>query len=352
MNFKTNFILLLSTYAILVISSSINRPGTIGPSVVPFILMGALFLIYSVLSVTMTIKLSKSGGFDWISSSSQIRNIALVVGMLAILYALFNAIMIKAEWSSYQSQSISHPKDFMAFTGYIWVPLLMIIPYGLWVYKSDFMLHNSMALKVPIMINVFIGAATFMYFNFGFVKSIFTPRLSDTEYAYQQTLDRIQYEPKAMNLLYFTRPDYNDRKIVDAALSKIKSDPTWEYQITKALENCKNDQYFLELYYYLSAYKVENSDKLIGPFTQSIGCVAAMTSNMAANEYAAAGDLDALFIDKLLAAMAYQFSDKMPEITSKLTILEDALKNINREDFKDKTQSLLQEIQNFKDKFK
>lgn len=348
MHIKTTFILLLSIYVILVISNSLKSNGTVGHFALPMILMGILFLIYAVLSVSLTMKVSKTGAFDWISVNPSARNIALFIGLLSVLYGVFTAIMIKLDWTTYQYQSIANLKDFMAYSAYIWVPLLMIIPYGLWVYKGDSMLHPSLIFKVPVMINVLIGIAIYSYFNFSTVKAIFGPKQSEQDYYIQQTIDRIHNEKHIMDILFYTRPD-NDKKIVNAAFSKMSSLKGWQQELEVVLQNCENMGSFTEVYHFLGAYFIENPETMVAPFEKSLECLAAYAQKLADNTYTSPNDLNVLHIDKMLAAIEKQFSER-EDVIKRLSILEEALNGITREDFKTKTQELIKEIESFKKK--
>ncbi len=348
MQIKTTFILLLTTYVILVISNSQKSNGAIGHFALPMILMGLLFMGYSGLSVSLTMKICKTGAFDWISINPSVRNIAIIIGLLSILYSVFTAIMIKLDWSTYQNQSIGNLKDFMAFSAYIWVPLFMIIPYGFVVYKGDSLLHPSLIFKVPVIINALIVIAIYSFFHFGMVRAIFIPKQSEKDYSIQQIIDRIHNEKHIMDILYYTRPD-NDKKIVDAAISKMNSLKGWQQELGVVLQNCENMENITEVYHFLSAYSIENQDSMVAPFGKSLDCLAAYTHTLQDNNYTSPNDLNVLHIDKMLAAIEKQFSGR-EDVIKHLTILEEALKGISREDLKTKTQELINEIESFKKK--
>jgi hypothetical protein len=350
MQIKTTFILLLAIYVISVITNSLKSNGSVGHFALPLILMGILFVIYSALSVFLTMKVSKTGAFDWISSNPSIRNIALVIGLLSVLYTVFTAGMIKLDWTTYQYQSIANLKDFMAFTAYIWVPLLMIIPYGLWVFKTDSIIHPGLIFKVPIIINVLIGIAIYAYFNFGMVKAISGPKQSDQDYYIQRTIDRIHNERHIMDILFYTRPD-NDKKIVNAAFSKMSSLKGWQQELEVVLQNCDNMRSITEVYHFLSAYFIENPETMVAPFEKSLDCLAAYAQKLADNTYTSPNDLHVLHIDKMLAAIEKQFSER-EDVINRLSILEEALNGITREDFKTKTKDLIRMIESFKEKIK
>lgn len=350
MQIKTTFILLLVIYVISVITNSLKSNGSVGHFALPMILMGILFLLYAVLSVSLMMKVSKTGAFDWISSNPSIRNIALVIGLLSVLYTVFTAGMIKLDWTTYQYQSIVNLKDFMAFTAYLWVPLLMIIPYGLWVFKPDSIIHPGLIFKVPIIINVLTGIAIYSYFNFGMVKAIFGPKQSEQDYYIQQTINRIHNERHIMDILFYTRPD-NDKKIVNAAFSKMSSLKGWQQELEVVLQNCENMGSITEVYHFLSAYFIENPETMVAPFEKSLECLAAYVQKLADNTYTSPNDLDVLHIDKMLATIEKQFSER-EDVINRLSILEEALHGITRENFKTKTKDLIRMIESFKEKIK
>ncbi|MBK8855588.1 MAG: hypothetical protein IPN10_16185 [Saprospiraceae bacterium] len=351
MHIKTTFILLLSIYVISVIINSLKSNGNVGHFSLPLILMGFLFLSYSALSVFLTIKINKIGSFDWISSNPSIRNIALFFGMMAILYAFFNAIMIKLDWSTYQYQSIAKVKDLMAYTAYIWVPLLMIIPFGLFIYQNGSPIHTGQSFRLPLMLNVFIGCALYMYFNFDFLKYIITRPQSEELYHNKQTLENIHNCKKVTDILYYTRVS-NEKVVVDSAMTKIKSFPDWEKQLSDLLGNCHPaDYYWPEVYHFLSTYSVENIQTMVEPFGESITCLTVMVTNLVNNEATSPNDLNSLNLDKMLSSIEYQFSDHYMQFDNQLVLLSKALLEVKRNDFKEKTGELVKAIESCRKKF-
>lgn len=173
MSIKTILILLIVVYLTLVVFNSLRISNTAANVTAPFFFMCLLFLAYALLSILLTVKLNSTGAFSWIVASSPIRKVVFIVSVASILYAFFSAILIKNEWVTYSQQSIANPKDFLAYTSYIWMPLLMIVPYTLAIYKSDQAFTQSMAFKVPLIINVMIGLFTYMFFHSYYFRALF-----------------------------------------------------------------------------------------------------------------------------------------------------------------------------------
>ena len=351
MPIKTVFLLLTAVYVVLVIANSLRNNGTIGHNPVPYILLGIIFLTYVAFYVSVTLKLNKAGAFGWISPNDTIRNVALIAGSLAILYTYFNAIMIKSDWSTYQYQSISNPRDFLAYTAYIWVPLLVIIPYGLYINLSDTSFQTGASFRWPLIINVVIGCGIYLYFNYFIYRYPRTKHLSDEAYYNQSALDNIKYSKKVTDILYLTRTT-NEKIVVDAAVTKVKSFADWEKQLSDLLSNCDPEDYFWpEVYYFLSTYSVDDSAKITEPFSKSITCLAAMVSKISENEYAIMNDLNALNIINMLSAIEYQFSEHFSMLDDELMLLSKTLSDVKRNDFKEKTTELVNAIESCRKKF-
>lgn len=351
MTSKTTFFILVSVYVISVIANSLKNNGTIGHTAVPYILHGILFLAYTSLSIVLTLKLNKEGAFQWISDHPTIRNCALFLGLLAIIYAAFSAAMVKLDWSTYQYDSTLNPKNFMAYTAYIWVPLLTIIPFALWIFSKDFSTSSGLTFKFLVLFNVFIGASLYLYFNFGFLKSLTSPQKSEQDYFVQQTIEKIQSQSEVIKILYYTRP-LNEKSVVDAAWVKIKSIPNWETQLTNQLENCNHNSEFNEIYDFLSTYRLDNPAPFVTPFLNSMECLSKQIQKIANNPYTRPNDLDALRIKAMLQAIEMQFLDFGNQVDAQLSRLSVDLKRITREDFIDKIQDLINAIEANRNKLK
>ncbi len=173
MSIKTILILLMVVYLATVVFNSLRISNTAPHVTGPFFFIFSLFLVYSVLTIMLTVKLNHAGAFQWIVASATIKKLVLIIGVASILYAFFSSMMIKSEWVTYSQQSIAKPKDFLAYTSYIWMPLLMIVPYTLAIYKSDQAFTQSIAFKVPLIINIMIGLFTYMFFHSYYFRALF-----------------------------------------------------------------------------------------------------------------------------------------------------------------------------------
>jgi hypothetical protein len=344
MQLKTSLILLMVTYIVSVLIHSLRSSSSIGHFPAPLILIGVTFLSYAVFCILIAVQLHKNGTFDWISSSPTIRNIFMITGMVASLYAVFSAMMIRADWVTYRYQSATNPMDFLAYTGYIWIPLLMIIPVVMYVFSKDSGNSFGLMSKISLILPAVIGTTFFLWSNFGFVRVLFRPGQSEKEYYISQTVEKIRVSKNVLDILYYTRPE-NDRKIVDAAWTKIKAQPDWEDQLIRVLNQCDKGPFFTEIYHFLSVYTVDHPEKLVQPFLKSLLCVADNISSVANNPNTSPSDLDQLNIDKIKIVINYQFYDKNDVLTENLSILRNALISIQRKDFSNKVSLLLQTLE-------
>ena len=184
-------------------------------------------------------------------------------------FALFTAKMIKADRSTYQNQCISHPKDFMAYTSYLWALYSWSFHTPFLSIKLRQIIGQSVAFRIPLFLNVFTGLGFYLYLHVGSIKAIFTPRLSKDDYSIHQTLDNLQYRNNIKDYLFYTI-SMNDKKISDAAFAKLKADSTWENQIHENLESGIDDFFLITMHHFLSIYTVKNTQKLIEPFGKSL----------------------------------------------------------------------------------
>lgn len=344
MQLKTSLILLIVTYIISVLIHSFRSSSSIGHFPAPLILIGITFLSYAVFCILIAVQLYKNGTFDWISSSPPFRNIFMITGMVASLYAVFSAIMIRADWVTYRYQSVTNPMDFLAYTGYIWIPLLMIIPVAMYVFSKDSGTSFGLMSKISLILPAVIGTTFFLWSNFGFVRVLLRSGQSEQTYFTTQTLEKIRVSKNVLDILYYTRPE-NDREIVDAAWTKIKAVPDWEEQLIYALNHCEKDPFYTEIYHFLSVYTVDHPEKFVQPFIKSLLCVANNISIIANNPYTSPNDLNHLNIEKIKVVINYQFYDKNDDLSKNLSVIRNALISIHRKDFIDKVSGLLQTLE-------
>ncbi|MBK9109074.1 MAG: hypothetical protein IPM92_12095 [Saprospiraceae bacterium] len=347
---KTILYLLIATYLISVIINSIKTNGNSGHFAVPYLSLIFLFLCYSVLSILLSLKLYNLGTFQWIHVNTGIVKVILMIGTACILYSVYTAMMIRADWSTYQNQSISNPMDFIAFSSYILLPLLMIIPYAFSIYKNDGSFGQSIVFKATWIFNVIIGLLIYMFMHMGSIRAMFSPKLSEGEYAILQTLEKINYQQKIEDYLFYTLTDH-DKRISDAAIAKLKADTTWADHFYQKLGDCDNSYSIGIIHQYLSIYTFEYPEKLMEPFKHSLGCLEKYIKEYADNEYTSPNDLNALQIEKVLQAIEKQFVGQEKMFYDKLDDVKETLNAIKREDYQEKTSELISKIENFKSRF-
>lgn len=350
MGTKTSFILLVLTYLTSIILNSIKHNGSSAHIAAPYVILIVLFGCYSLFSIIITTKIYASGAFNWVSSNPFMVKSALFIGTVCMLYAVFSACMIKADWTTYQNQSISDPKDFFAFTSYIWLPLLTIVPFAILIFKNTEGFSKSFAFVAPLMLQLLIGFSFYVYLHSSNIIAIFTPKMNHQDYNVTQTLEKIKYQQSIKEYLYYTLP-MNDKRITDAAFAKLKATSDWQDQMYRCLEDCEDENFQTTIHHFLSVYVVDHSEELMVAFGKSLACYAKMISRFAENEYTSAQDLDLLHIENSLRAIEIQFVGQEKMLFDKLSLLGDALRKVQRQDYKEKVASLLTMIENFKKKY-
>ena len=351
MSAKTILFLIIVNYILSIILNSLTVHGNSSHFATPYISLILLFLFYSIFSAILTSRLYRSGTFQWISAHPDVLKIILIFGMLSILYAVFTSIMIRADWSTYQDQSISKPQDFLAHTAYIWVPLLMIVPFAAAVYKSETAIDQSIFLKALLFINAILGIIVFIYFKFyiyykPYLNNIFKSEKNE----YHPDLEKIKFVVKLDDYIHYTLP-YNESKIRDAAFAKLKSDPAWEEQFYKNLVDCNNNYIIGRIHEYLSVYTFEYPENLMPCLKKSISCIGTYVQEYAANEFTSGEDLSGLNIDRILSVIEKQYPGNEPMFFDSLDELISSLKAVERIDYQSKTNELVGKIENFKIKY-
>ena len=348
MSGKTILLMIIVIDILSVILNTLSTNGNSSHFAAPYLILLFLFLFYSVLSILLTTKLYRAGSFQWISANPDVLKIVLVFGIVCILYTVFTSIMIRADWSTYQNQSLANPKDFLAYTAYIWVPLLMIVPYAMATYKHEMAIHQSAYLKAPLILNVVIGIIVYIFLNNNLRYAI--DSFTSKDNSYHPDIEKIQNVVKLEDYLHYTLPNY-DKKIIDAAFVKLKSDPAWDEQFYKKLEDCNNNYSIGMIHKYLSIYTFEYPEKLMPHFKKSMSCIATYVNDYAANEFTSGEDLSGLNIENVLQAIERQYPGTETIMFDALDEITSALRAVKREDYKSKTVELIDTIEKFKLKF-
>lgn len=351
MSGKTILLMIIVIDILSVILNSLTVNGNSSHFAAPYLILIFLFLIYSALSAILTTKLYRSGAFQWIPANPDVLKVVLILGILCILYAVFTSIMIRADWSTYQNQSISKPQDFLAYSSYIWVPLLMIVPFSMAIYKNEMAIDQNVFLKSMLILNVAIGFSYFVYFkSYIYYKPYLNKIFNSEKNNYHPDLEKIKYVVKLDDYIHYTLP-YYDSKIRDAAFAKLKSNPSWDEQFYNILVDCNNNYTIGRIHEYLSIYTFEYPEKLMPYFKKSMSCIATYVNDYAANEFTSGEDLSGLNIDKVLHVIEKQYPGTETLMFDALDEITSALKSVKREDYKSKTVELIDSIEKFKLKF-
>ncbi len=349
MDIKSIFVFLVVVYIVTVLASSFFFNKAPGHFALPYIIIIAISLIYFVISIYLTIQLYRSGSFNWISNNPNLIKITLIIGLAAILYLFFTSVMIRLEWATYQDQSINKLKNFFPYTSYIWVPLLMIIPYYFIIFKNENVV--GLLVKLPLVINACIGILLYMYFHFGGLRILISEigNLSSSENS--RILKNIESTNKVIDLLQYTKPIYED-KIKEALWDKIMSNPNYEEQLLEILSNCESYYSFTDIYSVLCLHPIVNQEKYIEPINKSMTCVINLLEMHNNNPDAPQDYLKSLNINSLITVLDYQFSFNFNQFKEKLILIEKSLKKLERENLKSEAQDLLYQLEKLNAKHK
>lgn len=265
----------------------------------------ALVLIaaYGLCSLLLTIYIVANGGFNWISDHTFQRNAVVAIlwlGMLAVAYRTFGK---RAYHKYYHLTGFVRLLSFVLYYAAIWVPLLILIPYFLflkpeWQYTfSPILPQTSLLLGCAI---GFLMQLTPKIMSGVVLKSF--KKLDERELAFNHAMDNIKKYKAVMSLLYYTS-HYYDEPIRSAALAKIKANKNLEEELIHILEQGNPYQVFE----FLDEYKVEHPERFIEPIVKSFSRMTADMREGIVSPYKG-GAFD---VGALLRVLEGQFNDSI-----------------------------------------
>ena len=180
------------------------------------------------------------GGFEWVSATKSTRTLYTTVSILAILIFAGLAGLFKGE-----SGHLAGPARFLLPMAYLLVPILMIV-------ISLILLNGNLRSSVPLALykwpSVFVAVVSLVGLASLLVAQIassaknqvamINSRINDEDENHVRILKEIDSCDvlKNMGFIFIFTGDNQPKKIQNAAVAKIKTNPEWEQELLKYLD--------------------------------------------------------------------------------------------------------------------
>lgn len=251
---------------------------TIGYAYAAFTLIAA----YGLSSLLLTINITASGGFNWISDSTFKRNAAVAILWLGTVAGVVYCTIGRTEYHKYYHLTGSvRLLSYIIYYGATWLPLLMLVPYFLFLKHEwqDTFFPNLF--KIPLVLACVLG---FLLLLTPKIMSdiLLKPfkKLDEHELAFNHAMKNIEKYQAVVSLLYYLGKEY-DVPIRNAALSKIKANKNLENELIAILERLSP----YGAYYFLDENKIEHPERFTEPIIKSFSTIIADMHEDIVNPY-------------------------------------------------------------------
>ena len=269
----------ITTLVYIVLSLFVLQPAPSGGDQKYGWASSALMLIaaYGVCSLLLTIYITAKGGFNWISDAALKRNAIVAILWLGMVAGVAYCTLKPEYHKFYQLTGFVRLLSLIISYGAIWLPLLMLIPYYLFL-KPEWRDTLSPGLfKIPLVF-AFIAGLLLPVTPKIILKSY--KKFDERELAFNEAMNNIKKYQAVMSLLYYTSKNY-DEQIRNAALTKIKASKHLEDELIGILE--RGSPY--AVFDFLDENKVEHPERFIEPIVTSFSTMTADMREGIVNPY-------------------------------------------------------------------
>ena len=264
-----------------------------------------VIVAYGVCSLLLTMNITANGGFNWISDTVIKRNIGVAVLWFGMVVGVVYCIGGKTGFHKYYQLTgfvrlLSH---VISYAG-IWLPLLMLIPYFLFLKPEWRDTLSPNLFKIPLLLASVAGFLLLMTPKImsGILKSY--KKFDAKELAFNKARENIEKYEAVSSLLYYTDKSY-DEKLRSAALTKIKVIKNIESELIDILERGGSSCY--RVYAFLDDNKTGHPKRFIEPIIKSFSTITADTQEGIVNPY----KRGMFNVEILLRVLDEQFKDSI-----------------------------------------
>lgn len=235
-------------------------------------LMGWGFIImivlaaYAICTLLLTINLTVTGKLDWITSSSGMKYLLIILGWLSLTAATLYPTMINADW-----QNMSNANWlgilFVRFGG-IWIALLLLIPCIIMLIPEWQQTISPNLVKYLLLAGILIGLF-FHFMSHERLGNLFKDQAVQDTLKYEKEMDLIRQDTSTIGLLYYTIKG-TDPRLTQAALEKLKAKGNFESELQTMLNQCDENYDYLRVIAYLEKNMVNQPDSFVAPLNKTI----------------------------------------------------------------------------------
>ena len=210
--------------------------------------------------IVVAISIGFKGGFDWISSGKTSRFLLVSVGLLSAVFAVTISSLFKHE-----PGPVSSALRFFSSFAPALIPILMII--GSAILLNDGIRESvpTAVYKIPLIL-VFglgvlgVGIALFNGISFSNqntkrqLDEIASDEVS-TRQNHFDNIDSCDVTKNMSHILVFTDANH-DKEVRDRAVAKVKTNPQWQQELCRLLEN----NGAIEAFFFLASNEVEDKN--------------------------------------------------------------------------------------------
>lgn len=205
----------------------------------------------------------------------------------------------------YQLTGFVRLLSHVIYYGAIWSPLLMLVPYFLFLKPEWRDTFSPDLFKISLVFASLLGFLLLMSPKImsGILKS-YKP-FDQKELAFNEGMNNIEKYQSVSSLLYYTSKNY-DEKLRSAALTKIKANKNMEAELIDILERGQSFTCY-QVYAFWDENKTEHPERFIEPIIKSFSTITADTHEGIVNPYKGG-----MFnVEILLRVLDEQFKDSI-----------------------------------------
>ncbi|MBK7812650.1 MAG: hypothetical protein IPI50_15735 [Saprospiraceae bacterium] len=237
-----------------------------------------LIAAYAICSLLLTINITVNGGFNWISDATLKRNALVAILWLGMVVGVVFCTLKPEFHKFYQLTGFTRLLSQLISYGAIWLPLLMLIPYYIFL-KPEW--RDTLAPNFIKMLLIFASVAGILLpLTLKIVLKSYK-KFDEHELAYNKAMKNINSYSAVMSLLYYAGKSY-DEKIRNAALTKIKANKNLEVELIDILEK---DSPPYDVFEFLDDYRVEDPERFIEPINHGLSRIIKDTHENIVNPY-------------------------------------------------------------------
>lgn len=272
-----NIFLTFSTLIYIILLSAVygKEPTRSGDAAAGYPMAVMLFTLAFFVSITIaTICVAYKDGFDWVSAASSTRNWLVTLGLVGAVFTFGMTAMFK-----YEPGGVPVLVRLMSAFVPAFVPLVMIV--------GGFILVNP-GLRAAVPANVYqwpliavfglgaLGASLGLYMWISISSENAQRRLDSIQadqdryhQNYLNEIDTCDVQRNMLHILVFTDANH-DQDVRERAIAKVKTNPEWQQELVRLLEN----KGAIEAFNFLASNDVDDKAMFLEPVNTGILSIA------------------------------------------------------------------------------